>query len=129
MATAAVQRRPQVDPTVYPSEDHMAEGSLQRFVSELLRSLIERYLKRQGSPMFVGANQFIYWKQFDPSQKLAPDIFILPGVKPGIKIDSWKTWETGIVPSFALEVTSQDYLKDYSDGPERYDALGVRELI
>lgn len=30
------------DPTVYPSEDHRGEGSLQRFVSELLHVLLER---------------------------------------------------------------------------------------
>ena len=107
----------------------MGEGSLQRFVSELLREQIERWLLQQKKPWFVGANQFIYWKQFDPSSKLAPDVFLLPGVKPGIKIDSWKTWETGIIPPLAIEVVSQDHLKDYRDGPASYNALGVKELI
>lgn len=107
----------------------MGEGSLQRFVSELLRALIERWYLQQKKPVFVGANQFIYWKQFDPNRKLAPDVFLLPGVQPGIKIDSWKTWETGIVPPLAIEVVSQDYLKDYRDAPSSYDELGVKELI
>jgi len=129
MSSAALKLEPLFDPTVYPSEDDMAEGSLQRFISEQFRALVERYLEQRGTPTFVGANQFIYWKQFDPSRTIAPDVFVLPDVEPGIKIDSWKTWETSIVPSFALEVVSQDYLKDYSDGPGRYDALGVRELV
>ena len=107
----------------------MWEGSLQRFITELLREQIERWLLQQKKPWFVGANQFIYWKQFDPSTKLAPDVFFLPGVKPGISIDSWKTWETGIIPPLAIEVVSQDHLKDYRDGPSRYDELGVKELI
>ena len=107
----------------------MGEGSLQRFITELLREQIERWLLQQKKPWFVGANQFIYWKQFDPSTKLAPDVFFLPGVKPGISIDSWKTWETGIIPPLAIEVVSQDHLKDYRDGPSRYDELGVKELI
>src|SRR5262245_44601837 len=93
------------DPTVYPSEDHLGEGSLQRFISELVRAQIEAYLASLGQTAFVGANQFLYWRQFDPSRKLAPDVFVLPGVRPGIKIDSWRVWERGgVTPSFALEV-------------------------
>jgi Uma2 family endonuclease len=129
MATATIALRRKYDPTVYPSEDHMGEGSLQRFISELLREQIERWFQLQKKPCFVGANQFIYWRQFDPSSKLAPDVFFLPGVKPGIKIDSWKIWETGITPPLAIEVVSQDYLKDYRDGPGSYNELGVKELI
>jgi Uma2 family endonuclease len=128
-ASPAKRRPPRYDPTVYPSEDHMGEGSLQRFISELFRVLLERWLGERGKTSFVGSNQFIYWRQFDPSRKLAPDVFVLPGVRPGIKIDSWKTWETGIVPSFALEVVSQDYMKDYRDAPEPYAELGVQELV
>jgi hypothetical protein len=91
---------------------------------------IEAYLASLGQTAFVGANQFVYWRQFDPSRKLAPDVFVLPGVRPGIKIDSWQVWnEGGIVPTFALEVVSQDWLKDYRDAPEPYAELGVRELV
>jgi hypothetical protein len=50
-------------------------------------------------------------------------------VKPGIKIDSWKIWETDVIPPLAIEVVSQDYLKDYGDAPASYDAIGVKELI
>lgn len=129
MASATTALRRKYDPTVYPSEDFMGEGSLQRFISELLREQIERWLHQHKKDWFVGANQFIYWKQFDPSCKIAPDVFFLPGVKPGIKIDSWKIWETDIIPPLAIEVVSQDYLKDYGDAPASYDAIGVKELI
>ena len=129
MANVAKRTVP-YDPTVYPSEDHMGEGSLQRFISELFRALLERWLAARGAPTFVGANQFIYWTQFNPKRSIAPDVFVLPGVKPGIKIDSWKTWEHDVAPSFALEVVSQDeYLKDYRDGPPSYDDMGVQELV
>ena len=120
------------DPTIYPTEDDMGEGSLQRFISELFRALVERWLMTRpgGRPTFVGANQFIYWQQFNSKRTLAPDVFVLPGVKPGIKINSWKTWEHGFAPSFALEVVSQDeYLEDYRDGPTSYDEIGVKELV
>jgi hypothetical protein len=127
MASAA--RKLDTDPTIYPAEDHMGEGSLQRFIAELLRPLIERFLAQKGAPSFVGADQFIYYKRFDSSKKIAPDIFVLPGVAPGIKIDSWKVWETGVTPSFALEVVSQDHEKDYSDNPGIYAATGIPEII
>jgi hypothetical protein len=117
------------DSTFYPITDDMGEGSLQRFIAEMLRPLVERWLASKGKPTFVGADQFVYWKQFDPRRQLAPDILVLPGVAPGSKVDCWKTWETGIVPSFALEIVSGDYLKDYRDGPRPYDELGVRELV
>ncbi|HEU4534298.1 MAG TPA: Uma2 family endonuclease [Polyangiaceae bacterium] len=129
MARAVKQLDTAHDPTVYPSDDHMGEGSLQRFISELVRLQLEAYLNGLGRLAFVGANQFVYWRQFDPSRKLAPDVFVLPGVRPGIKVDSWKVWESGIAPSFALEIVSQDWEKDYRDAPAPYDELGVRELI
>jgi Uma2 family endonuclease len=133
MSTASARRISQLqlaeDPTIYPVEDHMGEGSLQRFVTELLRALIERYLAERGEPTFVGANQFIYYKQFEPSRVVAPDVYIIPGAEPGIRVDSWKTWERQVIPSFALEVVSQDHLKDYRDAPARYDELGVPELV
>ena len=57
------------DPTHYPVRDDAGEGSLQRFIAELLRPLVERWLADQGDPVFVGADQSIYWKQYcDPSR-------------------------------------------------------------
>jgi Uma2 family endonuclease len=120
---------PSHDPTVYPSDNGRGEGSLQRFISELLRALLERFLASKSPPTFVGANQFVYYKQFDPSRVVEPDIYILPGVPPGIAIDSWKTWEDGVVPPFALEIVSKSPFKDYVSAIPRDDELGVRELI
>ena len=42
---------------------------------------------------------------------------------------SWKTWETGIVPSLAVEVAGTDIAKDYEDGPVEYASLGIDELV
>ncbi len=42
---------------------------------------------------------------------------------------AWKVWETGCVPSFALEIVSQDVDKDYLTAPAKYDRLGVEELV
>lgn len=108
----------------------MGEDSLQRWIVELLRPLLERWYAEQGKPRFVGADQFIYYQQHDPAKVIAPDVYVLPGVRPGERVRSWKVWETGIVPSFALEVvSSEDPYKDYAEVQPRYQELGVREVV
>jgi hypothetical protein len=118
------------DPTFYPTEEKVGQDTLQMLILELLRPLIERWYQLLGKPTFVGADQFIYYKQFRPSKVVAPDVYVMPGVAPGRRVKSWKTWKTGIVPSLAIEVVaSEDEEKDYRDAPARYAELGVQELI
>jgi hypothetical protein len=118
------------DPTIYPVEEKVGEDSLQTIIVELLRPLVERYYQLSGRPTFVGADQFVYYERFNPAKVVAPDVYVLPGVPPGRRVKSWKIWETGVVPSFALEVVaSEDAEKDYREAPGRYAELGVDELI
>ena len=67
MTSAAAKRRVE-DPTFYPVEEKVGEDSLQTFVAELFRGLVERHLAVQGKPTFVGADQFIYWVQHHPEK-------------------------------------------------------------
>lgn len=119
---------------MYPLEERVGEDILQRWIVELLRPLVERWLAHSGSSesshaSFVGADQFIYYRQYDPKRSVAPDLYVLPGVAEGTRVRTWKTWETGIVPSFALEVVSQGWEKDYRESPIRYAELGTSELV
>ena len=107
----------------------MGEDILQRWIVELLRPLLQWWLTGRGVKAFVGANQFIYWRQHDPHARVAPDIYVLPGTDPRTRVRSWKLWLDRVVPSFAFEVASQDWEKDYFEVPARYDELGVRELV
>ena len=129
MVSAATKRPAGPDPTHYPVEDEMGESVLQKLIVELLRPLLERWLAARAAPSFVGANQFIYWVQYEPTRSVAPDVYVLPGVPPGAAFKTWKVWETGVVPSFALEIVSADVEKDYAEAPRRHDELGVRELV
>jgi Uma2 family endonuclease len=129
MSTAARSRAPAVDPTIYPIEGDVGEDSLQTFITELLRPLIEGLLASRKVKAFVGADQYIYWKQYEPTKCVAPDVYVLPGVTPEARVRTWKVWQKGIVPSFALEVVSDDASKDVEESPRRYDALGVPEVI
>lgn len=114
---------------IYPETDHMGEHELQRLIAELLRPMLARFLAERGIVAHVGADQFVYWEEGNPAQRLAPDVYVLPNVDPNIALRSWKTWETGIAPSFVLEVASDDFERDYDHNPALYAALGVRELV
>jgi hypothetical protein len=117
------------DPTIYPEEERVGEDMLQRWIMELLRPLLQWWLSSRGVRAFVGADQFIYWRQHDPHARLAPDVYVLPGVDPRTRVRTWKLWLDRVIPSFAFEVASQDWEKDYFEVPARYDELGVRELV
>ena len=107
----------------------MGEGLLHRLVSELLRTLVASWLAERKVRACVGANQFIYYREHAPTVSVAPDVYVLPGVDPNLTFSSWKTWERGVVPSFAFECVSEDWLKDYRDGPPKYGELGTAELV
>ncbi len=106
----------------------MGENALETFLRILLIPLIERFLASKGRPAWVGGNQFVYWREGEPTVSLAPDVLVVPGVAPGTLLRSLKTWEHG-APSFALEVVSLDWEKDYFYVPGRYMDMGVRELV
>ncbi|MBN9161090.1 MAG: Uma2 family endonuclease [Myxococcales bacterium] len=114
---------------VYPETDDMGEHELQRLIAELLRPLLERFLAERGIVAHAGADQFVYWAEGEPTKRIAPDLYVLPGVRQDVVIRSWKTWQTGIVPSFVLEIAGDDYAKDYEDNPVLYGDLGVEELV
>jgi hypothetical protein len=129
MSSAAALRVVVDDPTFYPATDDMGDPTLQISISVLLLALLQRWLASRGKPAFVGMSTFFYWKQFEPTESLAPDVYVLPGVSLSARPPSWKVFETGKVPSFALEVVSSDVEKDYLLSPQRYDRLGVKELV
>jgi hypothetical protein len=128
MRSSAVHGRPS-DPTIYPEEERVGEDILQRWILEVLRPLLQRWLTGRRVKAFVGADQFIYWRQHDAHARIAPDLYVLPGVDPRTRVRTWKLWQDRVVPSFALEVVSQDWMKDYAEAPERYRELGVSEVV
>ncbi|MDO9015375.1 MAG: Uma2 family endonuclease [Deltaproteobacteria bacterium] len=119
----------QVHTVHYPETDHMGEDFLQRIIAESLRPLIARWLKSRRVKAFTGADQFLYWVPGDPTQRVAPDVYVLPKVDPGAVPPSWQLWEVGVAPSFALEVVSRNVAKDYEDAPAEYAAMGAKELV
>ena len=122
-------RSRRVDPTVYPVEEKVGEDIVQRWIAELLRPLVARWLAERGQLAFVGADQFIYWKQHDAHCRVAPDVYVLPGIPPETHVPSWRIWESGIAPSFCVEIVSRDWRKDYCEAPDHYASVGATELV
>jgi hypothetical protein len=118
-----------VDPTIYRVEDDVGEHEIQTYILEVLRPLIERYVREHRLDAHVGSDQYIYWRRGDPQACVAPDIYILPGVPQNIAIDVWKVWERGVIPDFTLEVVGSNPVKDYEGSPRRYAELGVGEVV
>ncbi len=123
----AVARR--LEPVHYPETDHMGEDALQRFIAEVLRPLVAMWLAMCGRRCFVGADQFIYLVEGDARKRVAPDVYVLPGIDPDVAPPCWKLWELEAPPSFALEIASKDHRKDYDDLPPVYGRMGVREFV
>jgi hypothetical protein len=123
------QRQRSIDPTVYPVEEKVGEDILQTWIVEVFRPLLERYLTNRGVRAFVGADQFIYYRQFEPTERFAPDVYVLPGLAPDTHVSAWKIWETGLAPSFCLEVVSKEWEKDYVEAPMNCKVAGVTELV
>jgi hypothetical protein len=113
----------------YPESDEMGESMLQRLIAELLRPLLARFLAERGERAFVGADQFIYWVEGDPTRRIAPDVYVIFGEDPNAEPRSWLLWETRQPPAFALEIVGQDVAKDYESVPSEYEAAGVDELV
>lgn len=118
-----------VAPISYPETDRMGEGELQRLIAELFRPLLAEFLAARGVVAHVGADQFLYFVEGVPTERVAPDIYVLPGVEQSRVEPSWKIWELDAPPAFVLEVVSRDVAKDYEDVPVACDRMGVEELI
>ena len=117
---------------IYPVSDDMGQSGLQWVLGYYLADLLRYFFECFGRTMLVGGNQFIYYRQGDPSACIAPDVYLIENEPtPVEEVKSWKVWERGgKVPSLVVEIVSDEYLKDYKqDTLDRYQEMGVRELF
>jgi Uma2 family endonuclease len=113
----------------YPETDRRGEGELQRLITEMLRPLLAEVLASRGVLAHVGADQFLYYVEGQPTERIAPDIYVLPDVPPSQIQPSWRIWELARPPALVVEVVSRDVAKDYEDVPVACDRMGVEELV
>jgi Uma2 family endonuclease len=80
--------------------------------------------------VYVAGNQFMYWIEGNPRQRVAPDIYVVFGVPKRPWRPTWKVWEEGKAPDVIFELTSrstagEDMYRKY----RLYQRLGVKEYI
>ncbi|MBI5545439.1 MAG: Uma2 family endonuclease [Deltaproteobacteria bacterium] len=62
--------------------------------------------------------------------KVSPDVYLLDDPPPPPMPRNWQTWRPGHrPPRWAVEVVSDNWSKDYEDGPAKYALLGCAELV
>ncbi len=121
------------DPTEYPERGGLGKDFLEMLVASNFRPLLESFLDERQVQAFVGANQFIYYVRGDPNTRVLPSIYVMPNID-RTKLEylgCWKTWQTGAIPCFALEIVSIHNWKKKAElkSPRRHDVLGTKELV
>lgn len=113
-------------PLDFPVEEQVPETELHLELRVLLYQLLKDHL---GASATVGSDQFVYFNAADPTQVLAPDVYVCTRPQPDL-IQAWKVWERG-TPEVAVEIISASDSRDrvWSTKLARYNALGVQELI
>jgi Uma2 family endonuclease len=113
--------------TFYPSSDGepLAESYDHLCAIIAILEVLKVYLG--GQQATVLANQFLYYVQGSPKQRVAPDVMVIFNVEPGGR-DNYKIWEEGEVPSVVFEVTSPSTRsQDEQEKKTLYQELGISE--
>ncbi len=112
-------------------EADMGEGFEQNAIITALVSAINALASERGwPPAHIAGDQFFAWVEEEPLVRISPDIYILDGVWTPPGPPSFQTWLPGHAPPrFAMEIVSENWRKDYRDGPPKYAQLGVGELV
>ena len=118
----------QVEDPLYPSSDGqpMAENTWQfEVMVDSALALRSRY--RRNPDVFVGGDLLMYYERGDPTRRVAPDVFVIFGVPDHHRM-SYRLWEEGKAPDFALEVASEStWREDLGRKRDLYAELGVGE--
>lgn len=115
----------------YPYSDGkpMAESPEHLQVMIYIIAALQAYFASRDD-VYVAGNQFLYWVEGNPTQRVAPDIYVAFGVPKYPLHPSWKVWEIGKAPDVIFELTSrstagEDLYKKY----RLYQRLGVKEYF
>ncbi len=114
----------------YPDSDGrpMAENDTHYGAIRSIREpLASRY--RGSADTYVSGDLLMYYRRYDPSQCVAPDVMVVVGTSPQER-RSYRLWEEGKPPDFVVEVSSPDSY-GHDSGPKRelLGRLDVREYL
>ena len=112
-------------------EEDMGESAEQGEIIRVLLSVLGQLAAERGwGHVYLGADQFFAWVRSEPLVRVSPDVYLIDDPPPPPLPRSWQTWVRGHkAPRWAVEVVSDDWTKDYEDGPLKYAQLGTKELV
>ncbi len=108
------------DPVFYPESDGqpMAENDIIRLLMECCDEVLRRYFAAEPQ-VYVSSNLFVYYKEGDPTSRVAPDLFVVKGVEKKLR-PNYKIWEEGKAPDVVFEFTTKS---------SRHDDLGHKKML
>ena len=133
IATVEYDVRPRVifrPPVYYPKSDGepMAETDTHRKQMMYLLDALEDYF-RDDPNVYVAGNLFVYYEEGDPTEVVAPDVFVVRGV-PKRDRRIYQVWKEEKAPDVVFELTSRGTRqKDLGSKKGVYEVLGVEEYF
>ena len=133
IATVEYDVRPRVifrPPVYYPESDGepMAETDTHRKQMMYLLDALEDCF-RDDPNVYVAGNLFVYYEEGDPTEVVAPDVFVVKGV-PKRDRRIYQVWKEEKAPDVVFELTSRGTRqKDLGSKKGVYEVLGVEEYF
>ncbi len=119
---------PRQTTTEYPESDGkpMAESELHLLQLLALVFVLRAYFEH-AQDVYVGGNMLMYFVEGDPTQSVAPDVFVVKGVPKRVH-RVYKVWEEGKGPDVVIELSSRSTRReDLGNKRVLYQELGIAE--
>ena len=116
------------DEPYYPSSDGepMGENDVICWLMASTLDMLRRYYQNDEN-VYVSSNSFVYYVKDDPTQRVAPDLYVVKGVS-SRKRPNYKIFDEGVVPQVVFEFTTESSrYKDLGTKKGLYEVLGVKE--
>lgn len=110
----------------YSDDEPMGENDTICWLMTSSLDMLRRYYQGRDN-IYVSSNSFVYYVKDDPTQRVAPDLYVVKGV-PSSRRPNYKIWEEGVVPQVVFEFTTESSrYKDLGTKKGLYEVLGVKE--
>ena len=116
----------------YPEEDGMPmpDAEYQGIIFRAVVSPLYHYLRRSRPNAHAAGNTFVYYEQGNPRRFVSPDCYAVFDVDVAhiFYRNTYRVWEMGKPPDFALEIASDSTAShDLTGKAELYASIGIGE--
>ena len=121
---------PTDDSDLYPETDGkpMAVSDLHRQILIRTLQVLDTHFEERPE-VYVSGDILMYYVEGDPRKSVAPDVLVSFGLGKKLR-RTYKVWEEGKVPDFAMEFSSKNtYRDDLGKQLELYSLLGIQDYL